>query len=290
MKNLFMVLFLSTSLFAQDFTFDKEKGRAVPSFIGQIKIFKGKVFRVSEGKKNIISTGERFKVSDSVITEKGSFAKILLIDDTYLSIAPDSEVEFSKFDFTDKENRQTLTTIVRGQIASKVQTKAKKDGDIVYRTKYATMGVRGTRLLINHQLLGDKDISQFALTEGRAQVTDEKAGTKTDLETGLHMVIGHDAVKDLHANETNKIPEKELADLAADKLDESKDFKPFLPYFELSQLNPSSPFYPFVQKIIEVKNAGSADEEMRLKSKDKTWQHNLEKLNEKLKDNQKKNQ
>ena len=276
-----MLFLVSTSLIADDFVFDKETNRAVPAFIGQVTLFKGKVFVTKKDVTKEISHGERFATGDKVKTAEKSIVKILMIDDTVLTLGPKSEINLSEFEFTDKTNRKSLFELVEGQLSSEVKNKA-KDKDLTYRTRYVAMGVRGTRLLVNFHSEGNRDITQFALTEGKA-VVDTQVIVKGD-----HLVFVHDQEKKNGANEKFAMTAEEVQKLAGENIDEDTEFRPLLPYFQLAMISPNSPLWPFSNKVLEVVSTQGTEERPKLVKKSPSWEKNLEQLNQKLRDGQSK--
>lgn len=287
MKTILFALFLTTSLFAQDFEFDKEKGRAVPKYIAQIKLLKGKVFKMANGEMEEVEVGARFSKSDTLVTSELSFAKIVVVDDTMISIGPKSELKFANFNFVDKNNRQIGYELIKGQLRAHVKNKA-KDGEIVFKTKLTAMGVRGTEILVNHQVFKNKPISEFALLSGVADLTDVK-GVKHDLRESDRMVFVQDPMTLESANEKIQFNKAETDYLRALRMDDEKEFKPFMPYFIPEKVSKDSALYSMLTGV--TLSAAGKDESQEEPKRDgkKNWRENLEKLNEKLRDNQKKN-
>lgn len=280
MKYILSFMLLTMSAYSQDFVFDKEKGRAVPSYIGQLKLLKGSAFKKSGENTKDVETGERFKKGDILVTNEKSFAKLLLIDDTTLSVGPESELKFDEIDFKDKFDRRMIFTLLKGQITGNVKNKATNPGDIKFRTKYATMGVRGTYILMNAQTKNNLDIADFALLSGKADVLDHK-NQKFELKKGDRIVIIREASKNEAKHEGKILTEEEYDFLNAPAIDESKDFKPFLPYFDLKEAERLFSGNAATQKTEELADNKREEEKPN-------WEENLQKLNQKLKENQKK--
>ena len=286
MKTILFALFMTTSLFAQDFEFDKEKGRAVPKYIAQLKLLKGKVFKSTDGEMVEVQVGERFAKNDILITGEMSYAKIVVVDDTLVSIGPKSELKFSNFNFVDKTNRQVTYDLIKGQLRALVKNKA-KDGEIIFKTKSISMGVRGTEILMNHQTFKNKEISEYALLTGMADVTEEKSG-KHDLKSSDRIIFVKDPMTLESANEKIQFTKVEMDYLRAVKMDDEKEFKPFMPYFVPEKVGQDSALYTILTRVAgATAGAAEAPQEGKRDNK-KNWRENLDKLNEKLRDNQKK--
>lgn len=277
---LFIILF-SGSLSAQDFVFDKEKGKAVPNYIGQIKLLKGKVFRKVKDKVQLVSTGERFKLNDIVMTQEESFVKIQMIDDSMITLGPKSEMKLLEFEFTDKSNRSMAVELVKGQIGAEIKNRA-KPGDINFKTKYTTMGVRGTYFLMNNRSVGNLDIAEYAVIEGKVEVSDETGSAP--LSSSERVTLIHDSALKKSAKEALTLSDSEMKDLNP-QINEDKEIKPFLPYLDLKNITNESPLQSVLTKS-EVKIEKTEPSEKNEATK-KNWKDSLKKLNEKLRERNK---
>lgn len=276
MKTLLLLLSLSLTVLAADFEFDKQKGMAVPNYIGQVKLLKGKAFKIAQGQKQEIKVGARFHKNDTLITLAQSFVKFQVVDDTIMSIGPNSELNFAEFDFTTKTERKAVYSFVRGQLSGHVKSKA-KEGDVVVKTKFAAMAIRGTEILVNHQTQKGIEISEFALLSGSALVSDDK-DKKHDLFRSDRVVIAHDPTSDQTADLKLQLSTEEMDHLKASDKNEETEFKPFMPFIEptkislLNQVSPSETHVTNPSTSKELQGKGTL--------------HNLRKLNEKLRQNQ----
>ncbi|MGE3608377.1 MAG: FecR domain-containing protein [Bacteriovoracaceae bacterium] len=280
MKFYFLCFFITQTLFAQDFTFDKNKGQTIPNYVGELKVFKGKVFKISpDGSKLEVQAGTRFFKNEAVITEEKSFAKIIMVDDTVMSLAQNSKLDFSEFKFIDKSNRHIVYSLVKGQLTGHVKIKA-KEGDIQVKTKAAVMGIRGTEILVNHITIDDKEISQFALLSGSAEVVDYNKG-KYPLEKAKMVTLIQDTVKNKLDNRKGQLSDELFKELSAPELDEETEFKPFLPFTDLEQSQESN-----LHSALDNAHTENNHQLKENSPKAKGSFHNLQKLNEKLRKNQ----
>lgn len=283
MKIILLTFFFIFPVLAQDFTFDKESGEAIPNFIGQIKMTRGRVYQMAGGTKKEIKTGARFYKNDTLITGNSSFAQLLIADDSIITLGANSELNFTDFKFIDKSNRQIVYSFIKGQIRGLIKNKA-KDGDIVFKTKVAVMGIRGTELFVNHQKLKNLEISEFALLSGLTEVTDDK-GQKHDLQKTDRLIIVQNSETKKSANERNQLSESDLKILNREN--------ELLYLFDPTALNTNSPLLPFFHsdKVNDPSAAGAtadSEEPFKKEGQNKGWQKNLDKLNQKLKEYQKK--
>ncbi len=271
--NYLLILTVSFAVFAQDFVFDKEKGRAVPAFAGQLKLMKGKVFKTTPEGQVPVSPGERFRKSDVIVTAEKSFAKVQLVDDTIVTVGAASELRLDEFDFMDKNNRKLVVTLIKGQLTGDVKNRA-KPGDIIFKTRYSSMGIRGTYVLMNHQVRGSYYVADYALLSGEAEVTDHARGT-TPIQRGDRLTRIYNEEQTKTTNNDGKLSTEEFMALEAKGIDEDTQVRPFLSYSSLDGLVSKEAVAPTQTSATGGTQAPREEQEGK-------WQENLKKLNEKL--------
>lgn len=283
MKLLTIILLLfSLTAFAKNFKFDKETGQAVPNYVAELKILRGEVSKVASGIRSTgVQVGSRFNVGDTIITDDKSFAKIMMVDDTTLTLSANTEFTFVKFDYESKSSRSSIISLVKGQMRSLVKHK-NKEGDLIYKTKHAAMAVRGTELLVNHKTVSAIEISEFALISGSAEVSDSDS-KKHQLSKSDRIIVAKDFATEKTGFEKNKLSPQEYDFVTPDDS--------FLPYFEKDQLDTSSSVYPFFNRTASTSIQSPDQTEADLEKEDdaegkKNWKNNLNKLNDQLKKNQ----
>ena len=272
MKIFILFLLTLTTALAQDFTFDKESGKAIPNYVAELKEMRGSVFKKSQGKMIKVKIGDRFQKSDTVITKDKSYIKLLVVDDTIFTLSSNSELNFTEFKFREKDDREAVYTFIKGQIRGIVKNKAKKEGDIKVRTTLAVMGIRGTEVLVNHQTLNNIEVSQFSLNSGIAIISNEE-GLKQELAK-------HDKLTVVKDNSTHK-KVQELGLLNDEEKKSLEDETTFLPYVNPGAINKDSELYSYFHGQGPLPEEAAPVE--RNRPKQKSLQHNLELLNEKLK-------
>lgn len=274
MNTLILVLALCSSLFAQDFTLNKD-GKAIPNYVGELKILKGKAFKKANGRTSPIKIGDRFNKADTIITEDKSFVRILIVDDSVLNISANSELHFSEFKFIDKDEREMTLELIKGQVRSLVKNKA-KENEINFKTPHAVMGIRGTEILMNQKTVGDLSVSEFSLVEGMAVVTDSE-GQQLQLEQNEHIVVVKDTSKKGGGMQKDHLKEELIKALQQDDA--------FLPYLDLESLTPGSPLHTWLNKDKVVQEAATTEvvPEARATVQSPGLDENLKKLNDKLK-------
>lgn len=276
MKTFILLSLVSTSLFAQGgFTFNKETGKAVPNFVGELKLLKGRVLRTTGGRPRVVQIGEKFYPKDVVVTEKDSSMKILITDDTWLALGPDSELVFSDFEFKDKDDRRINYELRRGQISAHVRQKIKA-GEVNFRSRYASMGVRGTKLMMNYREVKGVGVTEYAIIEGKGEVFDA-AGTSHPLDAGKKIVLQYSLKNKTDALNDLPLTPEDLKNFASPESGEEKAIEPFMPYYT-----------PAIEEITTAAKATAAEDSEDAQKQGEGSFQNLKKLNEQLQDNRKK--
>lgn len=275
MNTLFLALLIPFTLHAQDFSFNKDTGKAVPNFVGELKLIRGTALKTTGGRPRAVQIGEKFYPKDVVETEADSTLKILIADDTWLSLGPKSELVFADFAFTDKSNRKIHYELKKGQLAANVRQPL-KSGEVRFKTRFSSMGVRGTKIMMNYREVNGSAISEYALTEGQADVTDSK-GNSYPLEAGERIVLIENEKSKESQFEKLKLTPSDLENFASPEGEEDKDIRPFMPYY--------------VPKAASVTKAEQVNTTSGLHTPSDSEVsgtfNNLKKLNEQLQDNQK---
>lgn len=272
----FILLFLiPLSLHARDFSFNKETGKAVPNFLGELKLLNGRVMKTTGGRPSPVKIGDKFYPKDSVSTDHESTMKILMTDDTWLSLGPDTELVFSEFAFTDKNDRKVHYELKKGKLSANIRQRV-KSGEVKFNSRYASMGVRGTKLMMNYREIKGIGITEYALVEGKAEVT-SNTGMSYDLVAGERIVLIEDPKNKETALERIDLSPEELRNYSSPEAEEDKSINNFMPFFEL--------------KAVPVTKAENKTPQQENKPKDDSEKegsfNNLKKLNEQLQDNQK---
>jgi hypothetical protein len=273
----FIIFFLvSTSLFSQTMSFNKETGQVIPKHIGEVKFILGSVLKKSFTDNPVpISIGTKFYKNETLITEDKSFAKIQMIDETMINLGANSSLKFDKFDYQSKNERKSIYQIIRGELSGDVRNKAKSPDDIVFKTKNAVMAVRGTKLHIHHKSQNNIDVTQLGLEKGLAFVNPVFEQKEIQLTPNKKVIVASHGI-----TKKNFIEEKDFNENDHEVLKKVDEFLPldnidrYLSLLASNDNNQtSSNSGSNGSKKIEESQAGSFE--------------NLRRLNEKLKKNRK---
>jgi hypothetical protein len=274
--NYLFLFFFASGLIAQTMSFNKETGQVIPKHIGEVKFIIGNVLKKSFTDNEVpISIGTKFFKNETIITEDKSFAKIQMIDETMINLGANSSLKFEKFDYQSKNERKSLYHIIRGELSGDVKNKAKSDEDVVFKTKNATLAVRGTKLHVHHLEKNNIEVSQFGLERGLALVEAKFEKKVIELTPQKKVIVAKNGV-------TNKsiIEEKTFNDEDHEVLKNIDGFLPLSNFdFYLTQLDSSAQNSQLGNSQIEGQKKMEEDQTGSFE--------NLRRLNEKLRKNKK---
>lgn len=164
--------------FAQDnndkeFTYDKDSKSIVPNYIGKIDILRGVATKISaKNQSSSLKKGMKIYKQDRVATSKASVVKIKMVDNTTVTLGPKSEMNFEKFVYRTKKDRDSVISLMKGKMRVHYNIKAPKKDSLKVKVKHVSMGVRGTKILANTKKIKDYHFSQILLIEGEGFVQD----------------------------------------------------------------------------------------------------------------------
>jgi hypothetical protein len=117
--------------------------------VGTFVKVEGEVDLLKGGKvpATVVKAQDGLAVGDAVRTKSQSRAQIRFVDDTVLTIAPDSRVTIEEYMFNAaKGDRKAVLDVARGLVHTAVEkVYPKAEPDFIMKTHTAVLGVRGTR-------------------------------------------------------------------------------------------------------------------------------------------------
>ena len=118
--------------------------------IGQIKNITGQVFLLRNGVERSAKAGDLVEQTDVVTTGPKSSAGITFIDNSRLSMGPDSQIELKQFRFNATTHEgEFLADMHRGTLAIVSGQIAKRSPDAMrVKTPTTILGVRGTTFAV----------------------------------------------------------------------------------------------------------------------------------------------
>jgi hypothetical protein len=170
-KSLFLLMFLSTSIFAQ---------------IGQVVALKGEVNVERESKiQELLLKDEIFK-NDQITTLKDSRTQLLLNDETIITIGENSIFKVDEYLFNEEKESNLKMNFFNGtfKVISGKIGKLNPDS-FKLQTKTASIGIRGTEILL--QLEAEKE--KIMCTQGTIIVTMKETNKTIILNVGESLVV-----------------------------------------------------------------------------------------------------
>ena len=170
-KSLFLLMFLSTSIFAQ---------------IGQVVALKGEVNVERESKiQELLLKDEIFK-NDQISTLNNSRTQLLLNDETIITIGENSIFKVDEYLFNEEKDSSLKMNFFNGTfkiISGKIGKL--NPNNFKLQTKTASIGIRGTEILL--QLEAKKE--KIMCTQGTIIVTMKETNKTIILNIGESLVV-----------------------------------------------------------------------------------------------------
>jgi len=118
--------------------------------VAQFKVAKGSVYLQRGGQRIRAEIGTHLQATDTVVTGSDGAAGITFIDNSLLSIGPNSELAIERYAFNSTTHEGSFESSLRKGTLSVVSGKiAKQSPDAMkVRTPSSILGVRGTEFLV----------------------------------------------------------------------------------------------------------------------------------------------
>lgn len=265
--SVFLLTLYLSALKAQDYKLDPLTSKAIPTFQGTVLLIKGEARRFDKDHPEgvILDKGQRLFSGDKLETSARSMLKLQMTDQTIIALGPDSSFQIQKYEFQEIDKRKAWFHLARGQLRAVIYQKA-KEGDLEFRTKSISMGVRGTEFLAN-----EFENTEIALLTGKLLVTNLRDQKKDELSSA------HYYLRTGQKTEVSAISQSEVTRLKAAHIVEEEAFRPFLDKgaLRLSVGEQEAESLTVEQPLVE--NVSYPEEEQ--------WKKVLEMLNRRLKEN-----
>lgn len=196
--------------------------------LGEVITLQGDVFKQSKGEESSKRIGLKFgiKKGDVITTGQKSYVKIRLIDNTSISIGPESHFSFRNYKFESITDRNAAFDLLKGKMRIKVNNKIER-GSLEFNTQSLAMGVRGTEFLATQDISKDgKSTEQIALLSGALTINGKH--TTIDQSIKPNQIVRAKMIDKKKINiKVENLTEKEINDLNL-SIDEAKQFLNFL--------------------------------------------------------------
>ena len=204
-KSLFLLMFLSTTVFAQ---------------IGQVVALKGDVKVERESKIQELLLKDKILKNDQISTLNNSRTQLLLNDETIITIGENSIFKVDEYLFNEEKDSSLKMNFLNGTFKVITGKIGKLNPDsFKLQTKTASIGIRGTEILL--QLEAKKE--KIMCTQGTIIVIMKDTNNTTILNVGESLVIDLTTNKvSVEKNDTKNINEV-TSSLYTNKIDRKYD-------------------------------------------------------------------
>ena len=217
------------------------EGQAIETFLGRVSLIKGKVFRTNKKDKNQVplKKGDKVYEGDKIETQERSIVKLKLVDDSLITIAPNSNFLLDTFNFSTKSDRSAIFKLLKGQIRSNIPIKARPKA-LRYESKTAALAVRGTVFLMNvHDDKYDNSVTEYAVVEGEVEVLNKLKKSYEVGKKGDRIIVLNNK-KGLSKNVKKKLSKNTFTALNSIDDIKSMDTNQFMKAFEGQVLTKAS--------------------------------------------------
>lgn len=141
--------------------------------IAVVGAVRGEFKVIRNGSELLLKSGERLQVGDRLFTGKGGYAQVVFVDETILTLGSGADFHIDDYGFGESAPRAKFVSLkgafraISGEIGKIAPEK------FTVKTRTATMGIRGTRLLAVHVT----EDELFCCLSGEVIVYNEKDST-----------------------------------------------------------------------------------------------------------------
>ena len=267
-----LILIPLVSLSQMKMSIDPKTSKIKYDVLGSVIALSGDVFRSDDDGLDSRRVGFKFgiKKGDIITTGKNSFVKIQLIDETVISLGPDTHFSFKDYNFESITDRNANFDLLKGKMRIKVNNKIER-GKLKFNTMSISLGVRGTEFLANQSILKTgQAIEQVALLSGKLEINGKDANIKKTLSPNMYVRTKRVEGKEIRVK-YGKLSKKTVSKLSSN-IKGNKDFLRFLD-------DKDQDFNFSKSERLELNSIDSS------KKKDwKNWKDSLKKLNQKYHD------
>ncbi len=186
---------------------------------GKIVSVTGQVYN---SKAALLSSGSEIMAGDSIRTTEGATARFLMTDQTVIDVDSASIFRVEEYKLKHLSDRSVTIALDSGKVRASVTEKVKNNGKFTFRTKSATMGVRGTEFVVaddhgktevtvvhGEVVVSTAGSAPISLTGGKQLTTTPASGQQSRSGTAT---ASKPEVKSLSSNEMGKVVQESKVD------------------------------------------------------------------------------
>ena len=161
---------------------------AAGNIIGTVGIVRGEAFIKVGSTVKRIEANAQINEKDRVEVSERGFVKVLMKDDSIITINEKSSMSFEKYKIKTKNDKKIVLKLDVGKVRALI-TKKVRTGHIKLKTKSVTMGVRGTDFLAHAYEKNGKPETDVLVVSGKVNVNLTKLNIPKFRE--IMLVPGH---------------------------------------------------------------------------------------------------
>lgn len=143
--------------------------KAEGKVIGTVGIVRGEAFIKVGSTITRVEANAKIKESDKVDVSERGFVKVLMTDDSIITINEKTSMSFEQYKVKNKNDKKILLKLDVGKVRALI-TKKIRTGHIKLKTKSVTMGVRGTDFLAHAYEKDGKPETDVLVVSGKVHV------------------------------------------------------------------------------------------------------------------------
>ena len=159
--------------------------------IGIAAAVKNDVTASLAGAAQPLATGNDVFSNQRIRTGTASTAQLLFLDETSVSVAPQSEIVLDRFVYNPNRGAGNVV-LTTGRGAFRFVTGAQNPTNYTIKTPVATIGVRGTIVEIRNAIINGQMVSIITLLEGSLEIRTISGEIGRLTQVGLSFVVGAD--------------------------------------------------------------------------------------------------
>ncbi|MGZ3411793.1 MAG: FecR family protein [Xanthobacteraceae bacterium] len=159
--------------------------------IGVAAAVKNDVTASLGGTPQPLATGNDVLANQRIRTGVASTAQLLFLDETSVSVAPQSEIVLDRFVYNPNRSAGNVV-LTTGRGAFRFVTGAQNPTNYTIKTPVATIGVRGTIVELRNVVINGVMMSIITLMEGSVQITRKNGQSFALTQVGMSYVVGAD--------------------------------------------------------------------------------------------------
>jgi hypothetical protein len=177
---------------------------------GSVESLSGRVLVTRAGVVNVLRVQSELRVGDQVRTGVDGRVRIRFIDDSTMTVAPNSNIEIAEFMFESQQSRVANFRLMAGRVRARVSSALTQDSNVRITTPTAVAGVRGTDFMVSTgEGDGDGDgdtYTEVTVFSGSVGVSDAEGGSEVTLGPGMRTRVG----KNQPPEDPSNVPPEEL--------------------------------------------------------------------------------